>query len=144
MNQFDAATFADALHRVLRLYRNPDGSRYVAPRAVHEGKRALAGFNDWQRLWREDIPALLQSAVQDRAASKTSLGWLAVLMQYTEQIEHHTRGPYPPHCSRCDQRFALNFLPEVICVTQDIAEPDVDLATARIDGMCRACISLES
>ena len=133
------APFTDAMRRVLRLYRNLDGSRYVAPLAVHEAKRALAGFNDWQRLYREDIPALIQSAIHARADSPTPLSWLATLVQYTEEIEHHTRGDYPPHCSGCDKRFTLGFLPELICVTRDITQPDVDLALVKIGGMCRAC-----
>lgn len=134
--------FVADLKWTVRLYRNPDGSRYVASAKVHAAKQNLAGFNDGTRLWREDIPALMASFISDTQQKDPpdAVGWLGILVQYTQQIRHHTMGSYPPHCSHCERSFALGFLPEVIVTTRDITDPQVDIAATKIGGMCRDCV----
>ena len=109
---------------------------------MHEGRRALAGFEDQRRLWREDIPALIKKALHSKSDDPAVM-WLGILVQYTEQIECHTRGDYPPQCGGCEKLFTVSFLPEVIIVMRDITAPEVDIPAARIGGMCRDCASFD-
>jgi hypothetical protein len=127
------------LARIVNLYAAaPQGGRYVAPPEVQEAKRALADLLPGQRLWRDEIPALIERW-RDDAAAQAAADWLSVLMQYHEQIERHTRGPAAPHCSQCERPFTASFLPECIVVTRPLAQ--VREPGFRIGGMCRDCMS---
>jgi hypothetical protein len=128
------------LARIVNLYAAaPEGGFYVAPPAVQEAKRALADLLPGQRLWRDEIPALIERWRDRPDPAQAAADWLTILMQYHAQIERHTRGPAAPHCGQCKRPFTVSFLPECIVVTRPLAQ--VLEPGFRIGGMCRDCMS---